>query len=160
MAVGQKIKVKRSGVALAFFWWVPSWVGFKVVCVCECVSIERSFLRSLLYQTSETEHASFRGIADHAGRDSSHRRIETMRELQTEILRASTTCIAQTRALQFVNNAQSPPVECTHHAHARPAMCARETMRCFVAQDPLRRCVFGSSERAVRRFRISRSRHY
>lgn len=58
---------------------------------CVCVSIERSFLgRLCLYQTSETEHASFRGIADHAGRDSSHRRIETMRELQTEILRATT----------------------------------------------------------------------
>ena len=97
--------------------------------------------------------------SDYTGRDSSHRRIETMRKLQTGILHATTTCIAQTRALQFANNAQSPPVECTHHAHAMPAMCAREIMRCFVVQDPLRRCVFGSSERAVRRFRISRSRH-
>ena len=101
------------------------------VCVCVCRSKGRFWGRLCLYQTSETEQASFRGIVDHAGRDSSHRRIETMRKLQTEILRATTTCIARTRALQVANNAQSPPVECTHHAHARSAMCARETMRLF-----------------------------
>jgi hypothetical protein len=111
-----------------------------------CVSIGRSFfLVSSLYQTSETEHASFENIVasapDDAGRDSGHRRIEIMRYRQV-ILRALTclhACIARTRACKAVRIMRNLRRGVYASAHARPAMSARETMRCFVAQDPLRR---------------------
>ena len=132
-----------------------------------CVSIGRSFfLVSSLYQTSETEHASFENIVasapDDAGRDSGHRRIEIMRYRQV-ILRALTclhACIARTRACKAVRIMRNLRVWSVRIMRMPGLPCVRaKQCVCFVAQDPLRRCVFGSSERAVRRFRNSRSRH-
>jgi hypothetical protein len=48
-------------------------------------------------------------------------------------------CIARTQACKAVRIMRNLRRGVYASAHARPAMSARETMRCFVAQDPLRR---------------------
>ena len=157
LAVGQKIREKRSGGAWPFLVVGTSWVGFR-----GRVSIEKVFLFGVVVSEFGDGTCLFRGIV--AKRQAM--------QVATQVIAGSRQCVsdgnpARTKDLHCTNsgvagpqmsanNAQSPP---WRYAHARPAMRARETMLCFVAQDPLRRCVFGSSERAVRRFRNSRSRH-
>jgi hypothetical protein len=126
---------------MAFFRWVDRGSGSKVV----YVSIERSFfLVSSLYQTSETEHASFENIVASAPDECWSRfRPPPNRDnaLQTgDPARTNTlACIARTRACKAVRIMRNLRRGEYASAHTRPAMSARETMRCFVAQDPLRR---------------------
>ena len=83
------------------FWlWVHRGSGSKSLCVDRKVVVGSS-----LYQTSETEYASSEKNRSQAPelcrlRDSSHRRIQTMR-YRPGILRALPTCIARTRACRM-----------------------------------------------------------